>query len=202
MYEHDPRIDFFDRLADEWDREHERIDETLVRLDRLAPALGVAGGQDLLEVGCGTGQVTGWLVQRVRPGRVTAIDFAPAMLAKARLRGLDADFRCVDVCNGGLAERIYDIVWCKHVFPHFRDQAVGLRRLAGALKPGGRLIVLHMDNWRAINAVHDRCEPVVREDHLPAPQSWAQLLAEAGLLLEDLRDEDDLFLVIARRARG
>lgn len=202
MYEQDPRIDFFDRLADEWDREHERIDETLVRLDSLAPMLGLAAGHDLLEVGCGTGQVTGWLVRRVRPGRVTAIDFAPAMLAKAQARGLDADFRCVDVCNGGLAERTFDIVWCKHVFPHFRDQAVGLRRLAAALKPGGRLIVLHMDNWRAINAVHDRCEPVVRDDHLPEPQCWAQLLENAGLLLEDLRDEDDLFCVIARRACG
>jgi SAM-dependent methyltransferase len=88
MHERDPRIDFFDRLAPEWDNEHERLEETLRRLEALRPSLGLRAGQELLEVGCGTGQITDWLVRQVRPGRVTAIDFSDAMLAKARTRAL------------------------------------------------------------------------------------------------------------------
>jgi len=72
-------------------------------------------------VGCGTGQITGWLAARVKPGRVMAADFSPAMLAQARGRGLHADFVLLDICRDGPVRRRFDVVLCFHSFLHFRD---------------------------------------------------------------------------------
>ncbi len=52
-------------------------------------------GNALIEVGCGTGQLTRWLADRVRPGRVVAIDFSPRMIEKASAAG-GGEFRVAD----------------------------------------------------------------------------------------------------------
>ena len=83
----DPRIAFFDQLAPIWDAECSRPEEMLRRLEALDGELGLAPGLDLLEIGCGTGLISGWLAGRVHPGRVVAADFSAAMLEQAKQRG-------------------------------------------------------------------------------------------------------------------
>lgn len=198
----DPRTAFFDHHAATWDATGPPAAATLARLEALRPHLCLRPGSDLLEVGCGTGQVSGWLADQIRPGRLTALDFSPAMIDRARRRGVRAEFRCADICLGTPAASAYDVAFCLHTFPHFRDQPAAVRNLAAALRPRGRLIVLHLDNWRAVNAFHDSLGPPVAGDHLPAPADWGPLLAAAGLELTALRDEQDLFLVTAWRPAG
>jgi len=195
----DPRCAFFNDHAATWDTDGPPAALTLARLEELKPVLGLRPGLDVLEVGCGTGQVTPWLAREVAPGRVTAVDFAPAMLARAAARGTDAQFRCVDVCAADLGLEVFDLIWCLHVFPHLRDQSEGLRRMARALRPGGALLVLHLDSWQNINAFHTRVGGVVGQDHLPPPGAWEALLTDAGLHLADLIARDDLFCVRAVR---
>ena len=64
----DARIAFFDRLAAEWDHSEQDPADTIRQMERHAAQLGLRAGDRLLEVGCGTGQLTAWLVDRVRPG--------------------------------------------------------------------------------------------------------------------------------------
>ena len=105
----DPRIAFFDHHAPTWDEYGPPIAQVLARLDKLRPVLGLAAGQEVLEVGCGTGRVTAWLADIVRPGRVTAIDFSSIMIEKALARGIDAAFRVADVCADDLGAALFDI---------------------------------------------------------------------------------------------
>lgn len=196
----DPRIEFFDRHAATWDSDGPSPHELIARLEKLDDCLELRPSQDLLEVGCGTGALTGWLVERVRPGRVTAVDFAPAMLERARQRGADADFVCLDVCNGDLGTARFDVIFCLHSFPHFRDQPAALAGFCRALRVGGRLIILHLDGWRNVNAFHDQVGGAVAGDHLPGPAQLTAMLRNAGLALHRLIDQPDLFCVVARRA--
>lgn len=199
MAQADPRIRFFDQHAPTWDQNGPPIEKTLARLEQLRPVLPLAQGQELLEVGCGTGAVTGWLAQAVDPGRVTAIDFAPEMIQRARARGLAADFRCADVCSDALGFERYDIAWCMHSFPHFRDSAAALRNLHSALMSDGELIVLHLDSWENINSFHAHIGGPIEHDVLPDPRTWNRLLAAAGFEICELTEGTDLFLLRARK---
>ena len=200
MNDADQRIAYFDALAAEWD-DHEPSAETMIaRLSQHADLLALAPGQRLLEVGCGTGKTTGYLAGQIAPGRVTAIDFAPAMVARARAKGIEADFACVDVCSDDLGEALYDVILCFHSFPHFRDQARALRGFARALKAGGRLIVMHMVGSRPLNAFHAGLDGPVHVDALPVGDEWRPLLAQAGFESTRFIDRDDLFFLEAVHA--
>jgi len=195
--ESDPRIAFFNGLADRWDSGEQDPAETVSRLAGLSDLLGLKAGDDLLEVGCGTGQITGWLALQVAPGRVVAVDFAEAMLDQARRKGIRAEFRRADVCDADLGERCFDVVLCFHSFPHFRDQPAALRNLAKTLRPTGRLLVMHLAGSAEINAFHDQVGGAVAGDHLPVGDDWGPLLASAGLRAQDHEDREGLFFLAA-----
>ncbi|TMB41681.1 MAG: methyltransferase domain-containing protein [Chloroflexi bacterium] len=82
MVEH--LVDFFDRIApfyDDWaGGQHGRLAARLV--DLATPAKG----EQVLDVGTGTGAVAHLLAPRVNPGMVFGIDLSDRMLAIARAR--------------------------------------------------------------------------------------------------------------------
>ncbi len=195
----DARRAYFDHLADAWDAEEPSAEAMAWRLSRHADLLRLAPGEALLEVGCGTGKTTPWLAEQVAPGRVMGVDFAPRMIAHAEAKGIEADFACVDVCSDALGSERYDVVLCFHSFPHFRDQPAALRTFAKALKPAGRLIVMHLAGSDHINEFHAGLEGPVRGDILPVGRQWEPLLEAAGFRLGSLIDREDLFYVEATR---
>ncbi len=197
----DPRLAYFDDLAPVWNAECSSPATTRARLATLDGELGLAPGMEVLEVGCGTGQITGWLAARVHPGRVVAADFSPAMLAEAGRRGLRVEFRQLDICVEGPVLGAFDLVLCFHAFPHFRDQPAALRQLARHLKPTGGLTILHLAGSAQINAFHAGLREPVCRDRLPGADAWPALLHAAGLELTSLTDRADLFLLRARPAR-
>ena len=193
----DPRVAFFDQHAPTWDQTGPDPAVTLRRLQELNGQLGMGPGLDVLDVGCGTGQITGWLAETVWPGRVVAADFSPAMLARARARGTVAELVLMDICEANQVTRWFDVVLCFHSFPHFRDQEEALRQIARHLKPAGHLLVVHLVGSRQLNTFHHRVGGPVGHDHLLPLSQWPGLLRDAGLELAEAVDREDLFLVRA-----
>jgi len=193
----DPRREYFDALAGQWDSEEPSAASMEERLNQYTQLFGLKRGDDVLEAGCGTGKTTGWLAAQVRPGRVTAVDFAPQMIESARAKGIDADFACLDLISGDLGEGCLDVVFCFHAFPHFRDQPAALKNFNRALRPGGRLLVIHLASSERINAFHAGIHGPVHGDLLPVSAEWAGLLETSGFSLTQNIDREDLFLVEA-----
>jgi SAM-dependent methyltransferase len=197
---HDPRISFFDQQAPSWDEHGPPVAETIGRLEVLRDQLPELDGCDVLEAGCGTGNVTQWLQDRVGPtGSVTAVDFSPEMVSRAGRRCPEADVQCIDLCSDHLGEASYDVVWCMHCLPHLRDQPRAIANMTRSLRPGGLLLVLHLLGREKVNAIHDRAGGAIAGDHLPSGAAWPRLADDAQLILRTVIDRDDLYMVIAQR---
>lgn len=94
----------------------------------------------ILEIGCGTGFLTGALARMVGPARWTVSDIAPEMVARARAGlGLDADYRVIDGEAVDPALGAFDLIASNLAFQWFADLPGAVGRLAERLRPGGLL---------------------------------------------------------------
>lgn len=129
----------FGRVAEEYDRVRPEYPASLV--DSACRVGGLVPGSRVVEVGCGTGKLTGALAERGL--RIDAVDPDAEMIAIARRRLGDAPVR---FHLGGfetleLAERSFDAVFSATAF-HWVDPALGWKKAARLLRAGGLLALL------------------------------------------------------------
>ena len=98
-------------------------------------------GEDVLEVGCGSGTFT--VLMAARGHRVTGIDIDPSYVETAKQRVAKFSgcrVACGDATAADWPER-FDTVVALDVVEHIEDDHAFLRRLARVLRPGGKLVV-------------------------------------------------------------
>lgn len=110
-------------------------------LDRLR----LEGGETVLDAGCGSGGVTATLLERLPRGKVIALDGSPAMIAEAErhlsraAREGRVEFYCQDLTRFELPHKV-DLVFSNAVFHWVPDHPALFHRLAGVIRPGGRIV--------------------------------------------------------------
>jgi trans-aconitate 2-methyltransferase len=103
--------------------------------------LDLRGDEDAIDAGCGTGKVTGLLLERLPRGTVLAVDGSRAMVEAAAERFAGeprARVEHQDLLELEVEEPV-DLVFSTATFHWIKDHDHLFGRLAGALKPGGRL---------------------------------------------------------------
>jgi ubiquinone/menaquinone biosynthesis C-methylase UbiE len=129
----------FDRVADEYDRIRSSYPPELV--DEACSLAGLRPGSHVLEIGCGTGKLTRLLVEREL--RVDAVDPGPAMVEIARrsVSPQSVSFHVGRFEEIALPPRSFDAAFSATAF-HWVDPAIGWRKVAGLLRPGGVLALI------------------------------------------------------------
>ena len=144
-------IEFFDRLAPTWDAGMVRNEEVIAEILDLA---GVAAGQRVLDVACGTGVlIPDYLSRGVE--HVTAVDISPRMaqIAQGKFAGNDrVTILCADAQEAAFGT--FDCILIYNAFPHFSMPEKLFGNLSRQLKPGGRLTVAHCMSRERINDHH------------------------------------------------
>ncbi|HUB14802.1 MAG TPA: class I SAM-dependent methyltransferase [Acetobacteraceae bacterium] len=112
----------------------------------LLACLRLAGGENVLEIGCGTGAVTIPLAKAVGEyGRVVAVDISQPMLDAARRRVADSGMRNVTLLPGdaqvlAFERAAFDIATSRMGVMFFSDPVAAFRNIGSSLKPDGRLV--------------------------------------------------------------
>lgn len=126
----------FDDIAETYDRVRPGYPAEIIA--DLAELTGIRAGTRVLEIGCGTGQLTVPLLER--GAALTAVELGPRLAelaaAKTRAEIVVADF---DTWTG--PRKAFDLVVSATAF-HWLDPDTRLTRIAELLRPGGSLATI------------------------------------------------------------
>jgi len=130
-------------------------------LDRLPPPRRV------IDLGCGTGQLTADLAERYRSAHVVGVDLSAAMLAAARRRLGPAAPSLVraNVYALPFADRAVDLVTSTISYHWYLEPARALAEVRRVLVPGGRFVLATLAT-RMFRGVVARARFVPAADHL------------------------------------
>jgi demethylmenaquinone methyltransferase/2-methoxy-6-polyprenyl-1,4-benzoquinol methylase len=146
----------FDRIAGRYDLLNSLMTAGLHHSwrQRAVDRAEVSAGDAVLDVCCGTGDLSFELAGRVSPGgHVVGCDFSEQMLdlarEKAADRGMDSvRFEWADALRLPYDAGRFDAVTVGFGVRNFADRDRGLREMARVLKPGGRLVILEFTEPR------------------------------------------------------
>jgi ubiquinone/menaquinone biosynthesis C-methylase UbiE len=156
--------------------------------------LGARTGQEIVDVGCGTGEFTRTLATAVAPtGRVLGVDASDLMVTEARRRAAAAgqaavEFRTGDITRLEDEDASWDGAYCERVLQHVAAPARAVAELARITRVGGRLVVVDTDwGMHAINGADRRLtRAIVASWSADAAAGWVgrqlrELLGAAGV---------------------
>lgn len=118
----------------------------------LVESAQLQSGEQVLDVGCGTGIVARLAWPHVAPsGRVVGLDVNAAMLDVARRAGereqLPIEWQQGDVASPPFDDKAFDVVLCQHGLQYFPERHVALVEMHRLLRSSGRLV---LSVWRPI----------------------------------------------------
>jgi SAM-dependent methyltransferase len=146
------QAEFWSKLAPTWLENEDRIEQVGALPGELAmDRLGVAPGQRVVDLGCGSGRTTLELAARVGPsGDVVGVDISAEMLARGRERvghlG-NVEFVHADVQVQDLGEARFDAAYSRFGVMFFADPVAAFANVRKALRPGG---VLSFVSWQGV----------------------------------------------------
>ncbi|HBL23083.1 MAG TPA: hypothetical protein DDZ40_03095 [Deltaproteobacteria bacterium] len=199
------RKDFFNKHAEDWcdtwykDNATGRYDKHARDFQRLFSLLPLKAGDRVLDVGCGTGVLAPFILERITAsGVLYELDFADRMIEVNRSLHQAANTRFIvaDAENAPLHGASCDAVICFSCFPHFHDREKAMLMLSRILKPRGVLAVSHFDSSEALNRHHESCHAVAH-DRLPDKTTMSALFRTAGLTIHMFTDEPGFYCIIA-----
>ena len=161
---------------------------------RLRAAFELCPGDQVLDIGCGTGQTTRDAARAIGAGSALGVDVSERMLATARRLTRDAGlhnatFVQADAQTLGFTDERFDVAVSRFGTMFFGDPTAAFANIASAMRSGGRLVQLvwqtrERQEWSTVldEVFDDEYVPMTGADpfSLADPGTTRAILAEAG----------------------
>lgn len=193
-----PTHDWNGDSGDRWAANLARLDVMLEDFGNAAIRVANAQpGEQILDIGCGSGTSTFPLAERVGPaGHVLGVDISGQLVEVARAAapaGAPVEFLCADAATTPLQGGNFDLLFSRFGVMFFDDPIAAFTHMRRALKPGGRMAFVcwrgaQENDWVRLPmaAIRNIIEPVPADPTAPGPfafgdrQRLADILAAAG----------------------
>lgn len=179
-----------------WGFQHFSLRPTRTFVHKYLKASGCQP-QDILDIGCGVGELSKEMSQRWPGTRVLGVDYSDGMIARAKK---DYSAPNIDYILGSLedvpAGRQFDLIVSTHSFPYFPDKLKAAKTMKRLLAPGGRLLIIQGNTnnlydaaWLALVQLG-----VSRADFISVKKVQSTL-QEAGFRIGTVRRVDTAFFI-------
>jgi len=129
---------------------------------RTLKTLEMLEGKQILDLGCGTGDVSYLAAKKVFPyGNVIGIDFLEdsIRIASKRFKNDNLQFKVGDIDKSDFSPSSYDCVLFLEVIEHIDNPTLTLKKIHQILKPNGHLIV-STPNGASLDTFFQNLKPI------------------------------------------
>ena len=154
------------------------------RMD-IVSAIGLGPGQDIADIGAGTGLFTGLFSDAVgKDGKVYAVDIVPVFLSNILKRAKETGRTNIKTVLGTskstrLPNKSIDKVFICDTYHHFEHPSTTLASIKDAIRPGGQLIIVDFERIPGVSRKwimgHVRC----------GKQKVIEEIVQAGFIYKD-----------------
>lgn len=151
--------------------------------DEVIAALKDSGAHRVADIACGTGILATRIASELHLDEVYGVDMSDGMLAQARARSSEVQWRKGPAEHLPFEDGALDAVVTTSAF-HFFDQPAALRDFHRVLAPGGLVAVATLSP-RQVLPLHRLSANRLNPAHNPSPAEMRALFEDAGFVVSD-----------------
>ena len=144
-----------------WAAQYDTNDNKTRDIEALALKLSLASipFNKVLEIGCGTGKNTEWLIEKA--ALITAVDFSEQMLARAKdkINSNRVQFKQADITSRwNFRDGLYDLVTFSLILEHIDNLDYVFNEVSKSLNPGGFVYIGELHPFKQYSGTAARFE--------------------------------------------
>lgn len=170
----------YDLHAKDYDQRRDYLNS--FEKDELKRLIGDVKGKKVLDVGCGTGRLIGYLQNE--GAEVTGVDLSEKMVEKVQKKFSFIDVKQADIRELPFENDSFDVVIAAFVIVHLKDLQEAFDEVCRVLKPGGHFIVTNINQRKAPKIKTDEGEIVI-ESYYHIPRHVAEAMQESFFEIEE-----------------